>query len=302
MQEYLSETTAYLKRFFEAKYPEYFEDMKELRPSKGYGHYYRHEDVTQFIRNIVHNITDQFDDLRIPEGYSSPEHLIQTLLDFKQMLESQNVVFADVFAHYHDTSLKPIPVVEIYKANNEVLSAIKHVLTFEENKKYLEQESVEIDNRLPFEKLTKIIKRFHLLATQLLRRRKEGGVPRPTLEIKDEYDVQDLLHSLLIVEFEDIRKEEWIPSYAGGSSRTDFLLKEEKIFIEVKMTRETLKDKHVGDQLIIDKARYNVHQDCEHLVCFVYDPSKFIENPSGLINDLKSENDGDLKVSIFIEP
>ena len=275
--------------------------MKELRPDKGYGYYYKHEEVTQFIRNIVHNITDQFSDLRIPESYSSPHHLLQTLVWFKEMLERQNDVFADVFEHYNDTQFPPIPVVDIYKANNEVLSAVKHVLTFDENKEYLEIENISIDNRLPQEKISKIIKRFKVIAKQLLKRRKEDGTSRPTLEIKDEYDVQDLFHALLLLEFDDIRNEEWSPSCAGASSRTDFLLKKEKIFIEIKMTRQTLKDKDVGDQLIIDKAKYKTHPDCEHLVCFVYDPENFISNPLGLINDLQDTTNSELKVSVFIE-
>ena len=136
MQKYLPETKEYLDCFFGEKYQEYFEDMKELQPHKGYGHYYRHDEVTQFVRNIVHNISDQFTDLRIPESFSSPEHLVHTLVWFKEMLEEQNNIFADVFEHYNDATFLPIPVTEIYKINNEVLSAVKHVLSFPENKPY----------------------------------------------------------------------------------------------------------------------------------------------------------------------
>ena len=157
-----------------------------------------------------------------------------------------------------------------------------------------------IDSRLPLDKLTKIFKRFHLVASQLLRRRNKSGIPRETLKITDEYDVQDLLHSLLLLEFEDIRKEEVTHSYAGKSSRTDFLLKKEKLFIEVKMTRDSLRDKQIGEQFILDKAQYKNHPDCEHLVCFVYDPEHYIENSTGLIKDLSS--DEGMKVSVFIEP
>ena len=63
--------------------------------------------------------------------------------------------------------------------------------------------------------------RFHQVASQLTQRR-QG---RPTLEIHDEYDVQNLLHAILRLHFDDIRPEEWTPSYAGGAARMDFLLK-----------------------------------------------------------------------------
>nr|GFC70330.1 hypothetical protein [Tanacetum cinerariifolium] len=84
----------------------------------------------------------------------------------------------------------------------------------------------------------------------------------------------------------DVRAEEWTPSYAGGSSRVDFLLKKERIIIEIKKTRPTLKAKHIGEQLIVDSQRYRAHPDCGRLLCFVYDPEGWVANPAGLENDL----------------
>jgi hypothetical protein len=142
-----------------------------------------------------------------------------------------------------------------------------------------------------------LIKRFHIAARQLTYRYKN----RETLVIKDEYDVQDLLHVLLKAVFEDVRSEEHTPSYAGAASRIDFLLKNEKIVIEAKMTRDKLRDKETGEQLIIDIKRYQAHPDCETLVCFVYDPGGFIKNPTALENDLSRKHD-DLDVKVFVVP
>lgn len=119
--------------------------------------------------------------------------------------------------------------------------------------------------------------------------------------MNDEYDVQDLLHALLRIHFEDIRPEEWTPSYAGAVSRVDFLLKDEKIIVEVKKTRASLKAKDVGEQLIIDIERYRVHPDCKKLLCFVYDPEGWIANPRGLENDLTRSAD-DFQVKVLIVP
>jgi hypothetical protein len=121
------------------------------------------------------------------------------------------------------------------------------------------------------------------------------------LNIEDEYDVQDLLHALLKLDFEDIRPEEWSPSYAGKSSRMDFLLKDYKVVIEVKKTRTGLGAKELGGQLIEDIARYKTHPDCETLLCFVYDPEGLIGNPRGIENDL-SQDEGPIKVRVFIKP
>lgn len=146
------------------------------------------------------------------------------------------------------------------------------------------------------ESLKIILSRLHRVARQLRNRYND----RPTLDLNDEYDVQDLLHALLKLYFDDIRAEEWTPSYAGKSARMDFLLKKEGIVIEVKKTRRGLSDKEVGDQLIIDVERYKIHPDCRKLICFIYDPEGRIGNPEGLIKDLNDQHEG--FVEVFIEP
>lgn len=145
--------------------------------------------------------------------------------------------------------------------------------------------------------LVEICDRFHLVVRQIRQRHDD----RPTLEVEDEYDVQDLLHGLLHLEFDDIRAEEWTPSYAGGSSRMDFLLKEESIVVEVKKTRPRLSAREVGEQLLIDIGKYQGHPGCQTLVCFVYDPEGRITNPRGLEADL-TKRVNDLDVRVLIRP
>jgi len=146
------------------------------------------------------------------------------------------------------------------------------------------------------EKIELIANRFHSVARQLRHRH----ASRDTLTISDEYDVQDLFHALLRVFFDDVRDEEWTPSYAGGASRIDFLLKQEQVLVEIKMTRPGLtKGKDVSDQLIIDSERYRVHPDCKMLVAFVYDPQEYLNNPHGIERDLnKTINEVPVKVII----
>lgn len=144
--------------------------------------------------------------------------------------------------------------------------------------------------------LSQVCERFHLVVRQL-RSRYDS---RETLNVQDEYDVQDLLHALLWLDFDDIRPEEWTPSYAGKTSRMDFLLKSEQIVVEVKKTRTTLGAKEVGSQLIEDIARYEHHPDCKALVCFVYDPEGYVANPRGVEHDLS--RDQPLPVRVYIRP
>lgn len=156
----------------------------------------------------------------------------------------------------------------------------------------------ELDNlRDSISIVQNICNRFHQVARQMRSRHNN----RPTIDVEDEYDVQDLLHALLRLHFDDVRAEEWTPSYAGSASRMDFLLKKEKIVIEVKKTRKNLGAKEVGEQLMIDIERYTAHPDCETLICFVYDPEGKVANPVGIENDLNRETDN-LRVVTIITP
>ncbi len=145
--------------------------------------------------------------------------------------------------------------------------------------------------------LEQICNRFHLVAKHLRQRHNK----RPSWEIQDEYDVQDLFHALLHVFFDDVRPEERNPSYAGGSSRMDFLLKEEEIAVEIKMTRAGLADRELGEQLIVDIEKYQKHPECCKLVCFIYDPEGKITNQHGLEHDLSTDESGFI-VKVFARP
>jgi REase_DpnII-MboI len=109
---------------------------------------------------------------------------------------------------------------------------------------------------------------------------------QPSLDVKDEYDLQDLLRSVLRLHFDDVRAEEWNPSYGGVQSRSDLVLKQERIVIETKMTRKSLTQAELVRQLIQDKELYRDHPNCGTLVFFVYDPGRRLTNPAAIEHDL----------------
>jgi hypothetical protein len=150
-----------------------------------------------------------------------------------------------------------------------------------------------------------LCRRFHLFARQIEQRRKDVAAQgahekqaRPTILMKDEYDVQDAMYALLRLHFDDVRPEEYTPSYAGSHARMDFLLKRERIVIETKMARANLSQKEIVRQLIIDKEHYRKHPDCDTLVCFVYDPSGLCENAVALEDDVSGQEDRLVTVTI----
>lgn len=130
--------------------------------------------------------------------------------------------------------------------------------------------------------IKEIARKFLDVSRQLGRR--HGN--RPAMQFVDEYDDQDLLHALLKMFFDDIRREEHTPSYAGSSSRIDFVLPEIGIAIELKHIRNGLKEGELGKQLIEDKARYSKHPDVLHLLCIVFDHEGQLPNPHGIERDL----------------
>ena len=124
-----------------------------------------------------------------------------------------------------------------------------------------------------------------------------------SLSFDSEYDVQDLLHSLLRPWVADIRPGEFTPSYAGTSTRMDFLLPEHSLVVETKMVRDRAHGKRVGDELVIDIEHYCHHPKCRTLWCAIYDPNNFLQNAEGLIRDLEGRRnmpDGQVITRVFV--
>jgi hypothetical protein len=112
---------------------------------------------------------------------------------------------------------------------------------------------------------------------------------REPLSFVDEYDDQYLLRGLLALFFEDVRPEDYVPEYAGGRSRVDFLLPDHGLAIELKHTRTGLTDRKLGEELVIDSARYIGAKNASHLIALVFDPTRELSNPVGLERDLQRD-------------
>ena len=133
-----------------------------------------------------------------------------------------------------------------------------------------------------------------------LTHRRKGVTP---LTFDSEYDIQDLLHSQLRPWVADIRPEEFTPSYAGTSTRMDFLLPRYSLVLETKRVLDKPHATKIGDELIVDIEHYRRHQKCDRLWCVVYDPLHLLPNPSGLVTDLEGQRstpDGSVQVRVFI--
>lgn len=178
------------------------------------------------------------------------------------------------------------------------LSSEDMVVTLDERNRFEKEHGFERGGTSvtgSLERLLTICRRFPAVA-RTFRKRYAG---RAKFDVKDEYDVQDLMQALLAVDFDDVRREDAVPSRAGRNSRIDFLLNDEELGLELKMASPKLRAKELGVQLVTDIERYRAHPKCKTLVCLVYDPDHQIENARGIESDLSGTRDG-LEVHVLI--
>ncbi len=220
-------------------------------------------------------------------GFYGWKSEILNWLQFLNLKESPFYKNIDNYKHFPEAhSIEPEDVHFILSLLEPLRSQIqKGIVSFD-----------EANTKPSLYELENIFDKFARVARQLRTRHKN----RKTLTITDEYDVQDLLHALLHLHFEDVTPEEWTPSYACGCVRMDFLLRDLKTVIEVKKTRKTMTAKQLGEELIIDIEKYKAHPDCKFIYCFVYDPDGYLGNPTAIKNDLEKAHKGFVKV--FIRP
>lgn len=131
--------------------------------------------------------------------------------------------------------------------------------------------------------LAQVLRRFpEFLRT--VRRYDNPQVPTPA--ITNEAGLQVAVHAILRLLYSDVREEDFVSQHAGGSSRVDFFIAEAGVLVETKMTRPGLRDRKVGEELLIDWGRYKRHPDCKAIFAMVYDPERYIDNHVALETSL----------------
>ena len=154
-----------------------------------------------------------------------------------------------------------------------------------------------IPDQDPLNLIRKVCLRFHSVARQL-RLRKDY---RPTLEVDDDHDLQDLLCALLKVEFDEVATDEWTPPYTGGAPRTTLLVNRDQIAIVAKKTGPGVTTKELADQVAADSAYYRAQGRCTTVFCFMYDPEGRIGSPKRLETTLTSVSEH-CRVEVLVAP
>ncbi|KUZ75278.1 hypothetical protein WI37_20205 [Burkholderia ubonensis] len=246
--------------------------------------YQGYNEAINYLRDAVLLPEDTFADLRIPEGFATPQAFVHAATNFSNMLDSHAARLEELNTHSGGHWHRELSYA--YRVCTKTRDAINHALS-------LADVTVEAP---PLKRLVKMLERLPTVSRVIAKDKRREK--RDTLEITDEYDVQDLMNGVLHLEFDDIRPEVWIPSYAGTNSRTDFLLPDEGIIIEAKHTKNGAAQTTVVEELTIDIARYKTYPNVKHLVCAIWDTGHHLKNPAAL-SDLERHNPGFVTVVVM---
>ena len=125
----------------------------------------------------------------------------------------------------------------------------------------------------PKDSIVGILKNFHNANKSITRdRRKDRKNERITYVIKDEYDVQDLLHVIFKSIYPKIVPEENTPKVGGTTARADFIFKEFEIVLEIKMIKESDRDEKEFIRQIKEDILSYYRYEPKYMIFYVYDP------------------------------
>lgn len=136
-----------------------------------------------------------------------------------------------------------------------------------------------------------------------IRRLKSRSHDRPSFQVSNEYDVQDLAEISLRAVFDDVVREEWTPQSAGSAKRVDLVVRSVGAFIECKYVRDRKHARRLGDELRVDFESYHEHPDCRQLFVLIHDPAQVISDPGQFavdLNGLRRKRDHEFAVRIIV--
>ncbi len=156
------------------------------------------------------------------------------------------------------------------------------------------------NNQTAEELLRSILNGFSNAIQKIIKDRRKG---HPDFEIKDEYDVQDILYVVLKSVFPNLRDEDAIAKVGGKSTKIDLIIREEELLIEVKMIKEKdSNETNFIEELKIDFESYHECKWLKKLFCFVYDPFKKTRDISNFndLNGKRVKNGHEFEVEVIV--
>ncbi len=101
---------------------------------------------------------------------------------------------------------------------------------------------------------------------------------KDTVEIKDEYDIQDFLYAMLRGAFPTLQYENPTKKTGLTSNIADFTIEDLGLFLEVKYIANQQGAKRAQKECKEDIISYGKQDTCNKIIFFIYDPNKCIAN------------------------
>jgi|ERR1035438_8885855 CheY-like chemotaxis protein len=186
---------------------------------------------------------------------------------------------------------KPIDV-------DELQTVVRRAVTsYEQTRRY----SMSASHALLLGTLDQVLEAFPVCVQRMRVRQHQ----RPPFLIENEYDVQDLLFTMLRPTFSDMEHEEHTRKNAGSEKRVDFVFRAMQAVLEVKCVRDKNHAKAIFDEVKIDIESYHAHDDCRHLIFFIYDPRLEVSDARKKMQDLsgwRTMKGKGIEVKVIIRP
>lgn len=157
-------------------------------------------------------------------------------------------------------------------------------------------------NKSAYEMTVDILKHFSNSVKKLTLNRRKG---KSFFDIKDEYDVQDILCVIFQSIFPTIEIEGFNQQFGGRSSRVEFFIREHGIMVETKMIKEKDENhKKFVKEIQEDMELYHKNPDLEELIFFIYDPQDKTLNDQDFycLEGKQSKRGHTFNVTVIIQP
>jgi hypothetical protein len=154
-------------------------------------------------------------------------------------------------------------------ARGDIVSAVDAAFAYEA---FVSSPVDSFSRRSAVEQALAVAEAFPASAGVLANRQRD----RDPFAIRDEYDVQDLFHALILPSIGDVVPEDPAPKIAGRSSRLDFVSKKARLGFELKHLKSRTDRDRVREEVLLDEGVYQAHPYIETVVVFIFDPLRCI--------------------------
>lgn len=189
-----------------------------------------------------------------------------------------------------NTSLQAITAVPDIDVQLQIL--LEDVESTLLNTKYINKSADEV--------VRDILNNFSNAIQKIIKNRRKDHL---NFEIKDEYDVQDILYVILKSVFPNLRDEDAIPKVGAKTTKIDLIIREERILVEVKMIKQKdANETHFIEELKVDIESYHECKWLRKLFCFVYDPYKKTKDISNFydLNGERTKSEHNYNVEVIV--